>query len=221
MLLQARKLDMMKRIYGKIKDFIVDYPEAAVSILFVSLIVIFICFVAIPVYGTMKVTQLRWSWDIPVYEYTVHDESQWNSAPDGAYDIHKEWEVSNWRTVKTGEWRDENGNTHDITHQEPVYSWRYYYKINKWDHVRDINNCGIDRDPHEAECELPFNVSSPAIGDLKRGEHTEYYEVFGVSQKETVRYNVSFEDWKKIEIGGSISYKKYRFGDKIWDIQFV
>ena len=38
MLLQARKSDMMKRIYGKIKDFIVDYPEAAVSILFVGFI---------------------------------------------------------------------------------------------------------------------------------------------------------------------------------------
>ncbi|MBP5433766.1 hypothetical protein [Ruminococcus sp.] len=204
-----------------IRDVWEDYTELCIGIAASAVFILSICFLAIPVEREMYVSRTRWIWDIPVYQYTVHEESRWSSAPEGAYDVRKEWEVEHHRTVKTGEWVDSEGIRHDITFQEPVYEWHYYYKINKWDKVRDITSVGINHTPHEAECSLQFSVSNPEIGDLKRGAHTERYEVYGVSGEDEARYNISKADWKQIEVGGKIKFKRFRYGDRIWDIRFI
>lgn len=204
----------------KIKDFLTDHIEAVIAILVSMLFIFLICLCAIPVTETMTVDRVRWSWDIPIYIYTVHNEESWDSPPSDAYDISKEWSYHYSRTVKTGEWVDSEGLTHDITHSESVYDWLYYYKVNRWDFSYNMSSVGFDRKPHEAECDIPYNVSSPKIGDQKRSAHKEQYDVYGVIDCKAVCYHVTESDWKKIDVGGSITYSRHRFGDKIWNIRF-
>lgn len=194
--------------------------EVIFGILVSLIFIFFICFCAIPVNETMIVNKCRWSWDIPVYVYTMHNETSWESPSADAYDIRKEWEYHYSRTVKTGEWVDEEGLKHDITHSESVYDWRYYYKINKWDFSYNISTVGFDRKPYEAECDLPYSISNPKLGDMKRNERKENYDVYGIVNSKEVSYHVSVDEWENIEIGGKIAYKKFRFGDRIWNITF-
>ena len=86
----------------KIKYWLQDHQETVIGISVCSIIVGFILFLAIPVTETMKVNRVQWSWDIPVYIYTVHNEEKWYSAPDGAYDIRKNYEYHYSKTVKIG-----------------------------------------------------------------------------------------------------------------------
>ena len=90
----------------KIKDFLTDHIEVVIAILVSMLFIFLICFCAIPVTETMTVDKSRWSWDIPIYVYTVHNETSWEAPPSDAYDISKEWEYHYSHTVKTGEWVD-------------------------------------------------------------------------------------------------------------------
>ena len=211
-------------VKSRLKDikYWLDYHfEAVVGVSVISIFIGLICFFAVPVKGTMIVEKTKWCWAIPVYEYSVHEENQWNSAPDGAYDISKSREIHHWDTVVDSEWTDNNGNKHQSTHDEPVYRWKYYYKINKWDFIQDICSVGFDKKPYEAECNLEFNVVNAKIGDRKRGEHKEEYQVFGnIGSGKDIWYDLDKSDWEKIEIGGKISFKKFRFGSKIWDISF-
>lgn len=206
----------------KIKHWLQDHHKAVIGISVCSIFVGLILFLAIPVTETMKVKKVQWSWDIPVYIYTMHNEERWYSAPDGAYDIRKKYEYHYSETVKIGEWKDNNGVMHDITESRSVYDWKYYYKINIWDFSYDLNSTGFDKKPHEAECKLESIVPKPSIGDKKRGGHKESYYIYGdVDSSEEVKYELDKEDWKTIDVGGMICYKKFRYGDKIWDIDFV
>lgn len=206
----------------KIKYWFQDHHETVIGISVCSIIVGIILFLAIPVTETMKVKRVQWSWDIPVYIYTVHNEEKWYSAPDGAYDIRKNYEYHYSETVKIGEYKDNDGVTHDITESRSVYDWKYYYKINTWDFSYDLNSTGFDKKPHEAECNLESIVTNPSIGDKKRGDHKENYYIYGnVDSSEEVKYELDKEDWKTIDVGGMIRYKKFRYGDKIWNIDFV
>ena len=164
----------------KIEAFFANHIEAVLGALVAMLFIFLICLCAIPVTETMTVDKIRWSWDIPIYVYTVHNEESWDSPPSDAYDISKEWSYHYSRTVKTGEWVDSEGLTHDI----------------------------------------PYNVSSPKIGDQKRSAHKEHYDIYGVIDCKAVCYHVTESDWKKIDVGGSITYSRHRFGDKIWNIRF-
>lgn len=204
----------------KIKAFFAEHFEAVIGILVTTLFIFLICFCAIPVTETMTVDKCRWSWDIPIYIYTVHDETSWVSPPSDAYDVDKEWEYHYSRTVKTGEWVDSEGRTYDITHTESVYDWHYYYKVNRWDFSYNVSSVGFDRKPYEAECNLPYNISNPKIGDQKRSARKEQYDVYGVIDSKCVCYHVSESDWKKIDVGGTITYSRHRFGDKVWNIRF-
>ena len=211
----------IKSRFKDIKLWLDLHFEAVVSVTVISIFVGLICFLAIPVKGTMLVEKTKWTWAIPVYEYCVHEENRWNSAPEGAYDISKSREIHHWDTVVDSEWTDKDGNKHQNTHSEPVYRWRYYYKINKWDKFQDIFSVGFDKKPYEAECNLEYDVVNPKIGDKKRGGHTEEYQVFGkLESGKDIWYWIEKDDWAEIENGGKISYKKFRFGDRIWDISF-
>lgn len=204
-----------------LKEFISDHKEFFIVSGVVIFLISLICYMAIPIEETMFVNKLRWSWDIPVYEYRVHNEDKWYSAPSDAYDVERKREIHHWDTVTDSEWTDSKGNTHKITHSEPVYAWHYYYKINKWDNIQTLNAVGFDRNPHEPECNLESIVVNPKIGDKKRGSHKETYDVFGTDKKgKEHRYYISESDWENIEIGGKIKYKRHRFGDKIFEIKF-
>ena len=80
----------------------------------------------------------------------------------------------------------------------------------------------MDKNPHEAECDIPYPSASPALGDLSRGSHVETYGVIGEKVDGGCgNYDVSKSDWERIEVGGTITYKYRRINkNKIYDINF-
>lgn len=163
-------------------------------------------FFLVPIKGEMRVQRTRWEWDIPLYQYTVHEEHRWDYAPEGAYDIKP---------------KRERRGTKKVGDQEvPNYDWKFYYKINRWDDHGVVGSMGFDKEPYEHECAYPFEYDAPAIGDIKRGGHTETYYSIGIIGDDTVEYKVDKDIWLKLEPEDKITFKKFRFGEKIWDVEF-
>ena len=164
--------------------------------------------IAVPIQEHNTITYVSWTWDVPIYKYTKHNENSWNKPPKDAYDIDKKREYR--RTVTK---KDSKGNTHT----ESVYDTKYYYSINKWDFAYNISSTGIDKKPYESSGgDLPYTVDNPSLGDIKRGNHTEKYEC---NINGTV-FEISKADWERVEKGCEITYKRHRFSKKIYDIRF-
>lgn len=182
------------------------------------------CFLGIPVHRTYDVDKTRWKTEINLYKYSVCHESQWYHAPKEAYNVQVRSEIHHYRTVKTGEYTDADGNTHDIYTSQPVYDNKYYYDINKWVNDGEITNFGFDAYPVEAECK--WEVSVPAeLGNIKRQNgHQEYFEVivnFEEGKKKT--FDLEKNEWEKIvnKTNPTIECKKFRFGSELWDIEVI
>ena len=188
-----------------------DFEEkigAIILSLIVTAGIIFGVYAAIPIKEYNKVTYVSWTWDIPIYKYTQHSEKKWDSTPRGAYNIKAKWEYRKTVTKK-----DAKGNTYT----EEVYGTRYYYDINKWDFSYNISSTGIDKKPHESSAgDIPYDVENPKLGDIKRGNHSEKYECCINGNT----FEISKEDWGRVEKGCDITYKRHRFSNKIYDIQF-
>lgn len=160
-------------------------------------------FLAIPIKGEMRVQKTRWEWDIPTYKYTMFEESNWDTYPEDAYDVRPRREVRR---------RDEDDN--------PIYDWKFYYKINKWSPSASIGSMGYDKSPYEYPCDIPYSYDNPQLGDVIRGAHYESYYVVGIIGDNRIEYKISKSDWLDLNPEDKITYKKYRFGKKIWDIQY-
>lgn len=183
-----------------------------------------ICFLGIPVHRTYDVDKTRWETEINLYKYSVCHEKQWGSAPSEAYNIQVRSEVHHHRRVKTGSYKDSNGNRHDTYTSIPVYRDRYYYDINRWVDDGEITNYGFDAYPVEAECK--WGTEAPnELGNVKRQYgHQEYFEVivnFEEGKKHT--FDLEKSEWEKIvnKSNPTIECKKFRFGSELWDIQVV
>lgn len=212
-------IDDIKFKTGNFLDFL--STPAGLGFLGVLAAIGLICFLAIPVTREYEVDKTRWTTEIQLYSYNVCRESQWSSVPEGAYDIDVRREVHHHRRVKTGSYRDSNGNSHNIYSSYPVYRDRYYYSINRWEKHSSILNYGFNDNPVEGECK--YEVSPPEeIGNIRRqsGFSTEFEVIvnFGDSKK---TFELDRDEWKKIvnETNPTIECKKYRFGKTIWDIQ--
>lgn len=170
--------------------------------------IIFGVYAAIPIKEHNTVTYVSWTWDIPVYKYTQHSDKSWDRTPRGAYNVRTKKEYRKTVTKK-----DAKGNTYT----EKVYDTRFYYNIDKWDFSYNISSTGIDKKPHESSAgDIPYNIDDPKLGDIKRGNHTEKYECCINGEM----YQISKEDWGRVEKGCDITYKRHRFSKKIYDIQF-
>ena len=182
--------------------------QVAVLSLIITAGIILGVFIAIPVQEHNTITYVSWTWSIPVYTYTKHEEKSWSTPPEGAYNIRKKQEYR-----KTVTKTDSTGKKY----KEKVYDTRYYYYINKWDYSYDINSTGIDKQPYESSAgDLPSSIKDPQLGDVKRGEHTEKYEC---NINGNV-FEISKEDWNRVEKGCTITYKRHHFSKKLYDIQF-
>ena len=194
-----------------------------------------ICFFVVPVHGYMEVDSIHWNWSVDIFTYSAVRESDRTghrytrsgaeeeargSIPTGAYDIHIETH-SGSREVVDREWKDENGNTHKETHKEYYYYADYSYTIDKWIKTSEVSVCGRDKNPYEPE--RPFDTTAPdVLGNQKCGMgHNELYTVTGLVDGEMHTYNISRSDWEHINENDEFGYKKYRFGDTIWDLQIA
>lgn len=208
-------------MWEKIKDFYYDHSEVCIGGGILTVLAALILFLAIPISGEMKVDRTRWIWTIPIEEYKVCSHSSESHPPSDAYDIYTTLDT-HYRTVTDSPaYMDSDGHHHAArTHQEVYYTTRYHYKRNEWCKSHSISEMGFDKKPHEPECDKPFDVPNPQLGDLRRRDHTERYEVIGLYNEKTSTFEVDEADWEKIEQGGIIQFKKLRFGDKLFDITF-
>lgn len=174
-----------------------------------TLLIIGILLVAIPIEEHNKVTYVSWTWSVPFYKYTQHEEKSWYRPPKDAYDIIKKKEYR-----KTITKTDSKGKTYT----EDVYDIRYYYSINKWDYAYCINTTGIDRNPYESVSDIDTYLGDgyPQLGDIKRGNREEKYEC----NINGIVFEISKDDWNRLEKGCDITYKRHRLSKKIYDIRF-
>lgn len=206
---------------------------------FISGVVIFligaICFFAVPITGYMEVESTHWRWTVDVYTYLAVNKSDEtghkssgltakraaeNAIPDGAYNVNIETH-SGSRTVTDDEWKDADGKTHKHTHKEYYYWSTYSYTINEWTKTKEVVAVGKDKNPYEPE--RPYDtVASDELGNKKcQDGHNEYYSVTGNVDGETKTYDVSKSDWEKINDNDEFAYRKYRFGDEIFDLEIA
>lgn len=206
-------------MWEKIKDFYYDHSEACIGGVVLTVLAALVLFLCIPISGEMKVDHTRWNWVIPIEEYKVCSHSSTCHPPSDAYDVYTTLDT-HYRTVTDSpSYTDSNGHYHAArTHQEVYYTTRYHYKTNEWCKSYQLCESGFDRNPHEPDCDKPFDVDNPQLGDLRRREHEEYYEVMGIYDEKTSTFKVDKADWERIEQGGTIQFKKLRFGDKLFNI---
>ena len=212
-----------RKFVEKVKDFFIDHLEQVIGISVVALFTILTLFVVVPVKETAKVTATWWDWQIPINKFSVvtHTSSTYPRGAD-VYDIHEEHKRHTKTVTDEGAYTDSDGHHHPArTHTETYYTTEYHYKRNEWVFSYNVPASGTDHEPHEAECSIPWTIENPQLGELTRGSVVETYGVMGTNEGgEGVNYDVSKEDWERIEKGGTISYKRHRFKDNIYDITF-
>lgn len=76
----------------------------------------------------------------------------------------------------------------------PIYQTKYYYEIERWVYDHSVNTSGKMEEPYWGDVVL--------ADQQREGERVEKYTVFFVTKKnKTYEKEVSFDDWKKYEIG--------------------
>jgi hypothetical protein len=201
--------DTIKSKWSGVCDFCLesDHLEKITIVILIASIISIILLFAVPVKGEMKIDRLRWNWDIPIQRYTAVSKSSWNSPPSDAYDVKVRREVHHYTKV---------GKV-----SVPIFKDKYYYKVNEWEDSRMICNSGYDRSPCERECSIPFKIDNPKLDDERRRNVKKTYEVIGESNGDAAAtYDITEADWNRLEVGGKISFKKFRFGKHIWGIEF-
>ena len=202
-----------------------------------------VLYCAIPIEEKVVVNELSWHWTVQLYEYRKCDESAWGrleydypdgrehlwSVNDGGYD--SPWKDHNrdrneavpqgaYNLVEKVEWYDDRrvSDGEDGYYYEDVYRYRYYYSINRWVESSILTSGGFDKSPYEPECQYPFGVENPQLGDIIRGGgHEEVYHATGVVKKtgEAKTYEISYSQWSDLNAGDTIELKRSRFGNKV------
>lgn len=209
------------------------------TISFVSGIVIFItgaiCYFAVPITGYMEVESTHWRWTVDVYTYSAVNKSKETGRkstqfsaetaakelfPDNAYNRDIEMH-SGSKTVTDREWTDEKGNRHKDTHKEYYYYATVKYTVDEWVKTSEVVSSGNDKEPYEPE--RPYDTTAPdEVGNKKCPDgHNEYYSVTGKVEEEIKTYDISKSDWERISDTDEFTYRKYRLGDEIFDLEIA
>ena len=216
--------DYVPSPFTRIKDFIGNNITGVIATLIAVIILFILGILFIPVKETMTVKSTWWDWQIPINKFTeVSHTSDYYPRGEGIHDVETEITYHTKRIVDQVAYTDANGTYHpERSHTEHVQKTRYHYKKDEWVFSYNVPCSGMDKNPHEAECDISYPSASPALGDLSRGPHTETYGVIGEKADSGCgNYDVSKSDWKRIEVGGTITYKYRRINKKkIYDINF-
>lgn len=203
---------------NNIKWWVREHEEATIGIVVSIIILSFIMFLAVPVKDSMMVEATWWTWEIPIEVYTAKEFDSLSRPPKDAYDVRAETEI--YYETERHYIYDSNGNGSAYEERIPRTRTRYYYKRNVWIFSYNLTSSGVDKKPYEAKCDIPSIVPNPNVGDKRRLDHKEIYEVVGSEEDKTRKFKVSKNDWQLIDIDGMIYYKRFRFGVKIWNVKF-
>lgn len=216
--------DYVPSPFTRIKDFISNNITGVIATLIAVIILFILGVLFIPVKETMTVKSTWWDWQIPINKFTeVSHTSDYYPRGEGVHDVETEITYHTKRIVDQAAYTDANGTYHpERSHTEHVQKTRYHYKKYEWVFSYNVPCSGMDKNPHEAECDISYPSASPALGNLSRGPHTETYGVIGEKADGGCgNYDISKSDWKRIEVGGTITYKYRRINkNKIYDISF-
>ena len=87
-----------------------------------------------------------------------------------------------------------------IYRDEPIYSTKYYYEIDKWLYERTVTTSGNDKSTYWGE---PNLNSDERISSKK-----EIYSFVGIDEKGKDRnIELSYEDWSSLDIGQTVKVK--------------
>lgn len=180
---------------------------------------------------TTKIDNLEWTATAEIQEYKLCDESGWE-IPEGATVYKEQEEIKSYEIVgyttkyKTEEYQEIVGyfphiwrpiyrtKTRQIPYKEPikepVYATKYYYKINKYMHVKNIRlGSGNSHNYTYPEyiCE-----ENQKIGEIKY-KFLIYYTIENKEICETINKG----KWEQLQIGQEIPVKKNQYGDTYVD----
>lgn len=199
---------------------ILTYFAAGGALLFLIL------FFAVPVKGYMDVETTHWYWTVDIMQYkqvSNHKSTGHHDYPEGARNEAKRnipsdaYSISIMVEPRSETHHDDDGNTWSTTYYVADYS----YIVDRWVKVSEVSSCGNDKEPYEPERPYPSNVDN-VLGNCKcAAGHSELYTVTGIVDNENKTYNVDKSDWNEIDNYDEFSYKKYRFGHRIWDLKFA
>lgn len=143
-----------------------------------------------------------WTWEFPTYTYVTNHKSNRSHKESGAYNVHRHTSTTTYYDTAT-----KSTKTKTVV--------KYSYDIDEWEWSKDCTTTGLDNKPYEGEDkDLPFDISNPHIGDRKRGNRAEKYEV-KTEKSENRWYEITRKDWEKLEVGYKIEYDKARALNKI------
>ena len=200
-------------------------------------------FFTVPKHESMKIETVKWDWSIQTVHYiskakeldsrkegfeyrsreeaqTIMDFAKEKLLPQGAYDV-KATVKSEQKKKKIGE--DANGNATYMYYDN--YYLYFTYRINEWDSLSVIHECGTGTECHEPKRPYPdyTDVKEPKVGD--RGcipGHKEQYTVTGAYKKGSKTFDISRTDWETIHDKKlpEIWFNRKRFRSDIYDIRF-
>ncbi|BCN30833.1 hypothetical protein [Anaeromicropila herbilytica] len=90
----------------------------------------------------------------------------------------------------------------------PVYKKKYYYVINKWIPIRNIESSGKNQKDYIGKYTLAKATKKSGIGKEREGMLEEHYFIKTIDKKDNyIKYEVSVDDWKTIKLNESIKIK--------------
>jgi hypothetical protein len=180
-----------------------NWKKSLIAVIIIAIIASLCWYAFTPIRTTDDTILYKsWTWEFPTYTYVTNHKSNRSHKESGAYNVHRHNSTTTYYDTAT-----KSTKTKTVV--------KYSYDIDEWEWSKDCTTTGLDNKPYEGEDkDLPFDISNPHIGDRKRGNRAEKYEV-KTEKSENRWYEITRKDWEKLEVGYKIEYDKARALNKI------
>lgn len=173
-----------------------------------------------------KIDSLEWRAIAEIEEWKSCDESDWE-VPECATIYKEQEEIKSYKIVgyetkyRVEEYQERVGyyrptwrpiyetRTRIVPYQkaikEPVYATKYYYKINRWVHLKNVQlACGYNSD---------YNYPDYVCDENERVHNVEYeYLVKLECDEKHVYHSVDRVTWESLQVGQEITGDKDKYG---------
>jgi hypothetical protein len=180
-----------------------NWKKSLIAVIIIAIIASLCWYAFTPIRTTDDTILYKsWTWEFPTYTYVTNHKSNRSHKESGAYNVHRHTSTTTYYDTAT-----KSTKTKTVV--------KYSYDIDEWEWSKDCTTTGLDNKPYEGEDkDLPFDISNPHIGDRKRGNRAEKYEV-KTEKSENRWYEITRKDWEKLEVGYKIEYDKARALNRI------
>lgn len=175
---------------------------------------------------TTKIDRMEWCVTAEIQHWTACNESGWE-VPEGANVYKEQQEIKSYKIIgyetkyRVEEYKELVGyyrptwrpryetRTRKVAYQEaitePIYATKYYYTIEKWVHLKNIElACGNDKN---------YDYPDYICAENERVYNIEYnYLVHLECDKSHVSHVVDKAVWENLSVGQEISGEKNQYG---------